>query len=321
MYIPRSYLSTIYGILGEPQGRLTLTTAVPVLTSAVTAATTVYYTPYVGSLVPIYNGSFWVPLSITELSLVLDSDSGHTGYHQSGKNFDLFIFNDSGTVRLASGPAWTDDTTRADALTRLSGHLVNNASIVLRFGSAAGNTKTVLANRALYVGTFRASANGQTEFSFGGLAASGTEAKLYLWNCFNRCITQAVVRDSTNSWTLATGNIRAANGSSTMRVSFVVGQKEDWFNAEYGCSGIPGATGAITAGVGYNSTTAFSGSFRHYALVSGVQSPISGWDAEQPFGYNYFQAMESSQGTTSTFYGDANVPTYVQNGLTMMGTF
>src|SRR5262245_18934383 len=74
-----------------PQGRLTLVSGTPVLTSDQTAKTTIYYTPYVGSVAPFWDGTSWELASIAELSLALDSSSGHTGYHQSGKNFDLFV--------------------------------------------------------------------------------------------------------------------------------------------------------------------------------------------------------------------------------------
>ena len=136
---------TTAGGLVLPQGRLTLTTAVPVLSGNVAAATTIYYSPYIGELVPIFNGTGFIPTPFAELSLALDSDSGHTGYHQSGKNFDLFVINDGGTIRLASGPAWTDDVTRAEPVSRLNGILVSDASIVLRFGISSGNTITYTA--------------------------------------------------------------------------------------------------------------------------------------------------------------------------------
>ena len=44
---------------GVPQGRLSLSTGVPVVSSSVGGANTVYYTPYLGPYVPIYNGVKW----------------------------------------------------------------------------------------------------------------------------------------------------------------------------------------------------------------------------------------------------------------------
>jgi len=54
-----------------PGGRLTLTSGTPVTTSDVTAATSVYYTPYVGNKISLYNGWEWIFHEFSELSLSL----------------------------------------------------------------------------------------------------------------------------------------------------------------------------------------------------------------------------------------------------------
>ena len=149
--------------IGTAQGRLTLTSATPVTTSDVTAATTLYYALYTGDLISIYNGTTWRPYAFTELSVALDSNSGHTGYHQSGKNFDAFVINDSGTLRLCTGPAWSSDTARGTGagtteLEQYLGAWVNKVSLTCRFGSASGNTVSVTARYATYVGTIRTTA-------------------------------------------------------------------------------------------------------------------------------------------------------------------
>ena len=92
-----------------PQGRLTLTTATPVLSADVAAAATVYYTPYVGNLIPIYDGTRFVPTDSAELSNILaDSVTGKAGPAAAGpyQVIDAFVWNDAGTVRLTRGPAW-----------------------------------------------------------------------------------------------------------------------------------------------------------------------------------------------------------------------
>ena len=307
------------GAVVPPQGRLTLTSATPVLTSAITAATTVYYTPFLGRSVPLYGGAVWSNNALDELGLALDSDSGHAGYHQAGRNFDLFVFDDAGTKRLGSGPAWSDDTTRADALTRLDGILVNDAPIGLRHGAASDDVLTVPANRATYLGTFRASADGQTEFSFGGYGSGGVEARLYVWNCYNRRQVGAAVHDTDNTWTLAASAIRAANNSTANRVSFVSGQAEDSYDAAYYVGGLAGVSGQVAAGVGFDSTTAFSGSILRSNLTGGIVL-LTGRYATPALGHHYFQAMEAAQiAGTATFAGDGGVPAYGQNGLHFSG--
>lgn len=153
-----------------PQGRLTLTSGVGLTTSDVVGAISVYYTPFAGALVPIWDGTEFVPHVFTELSLPLDANSGHVGYHSAAGNFDLFIFNDAGTLRLGSGPSWAvgggSTTARGSGagsteLELKNGVWTNTQAITLRFGSASGNTVVVADNSATFVGTFAASANGQ----------------------------------------------------------------------------------------------------------------------------------------------------------------
>src|SRR5690349_20265418 len=55
------------------EGRLTLTTATPITTSDVTAATTLYFTPYKGSYIGTYSGSAWTVATFSEKSITLAS--------------------------------------------------------------------------------------------------------------------------------------------------------------------------------------------------------------------------------------------------------
>jgi hypothetical protein len=61
------------------QGRLTLVTATAIMTTAQTAKTTVYFTPYQGNLISLYSGTLWQSFSFSEISIKLtDAQSGHT---------------------------------------------------------------------------------------------------------------------------------------------------------------------------------------------------------------------------------------------------
>ena len=237
------------GSIVAPQGRLTLTTGTPVLSASVSAAAIIYYTPYLGRSVPIYDGAAWANHEIDELSLALDSDAGHAGYHQASKNFDLFVFDDSGTERLGSGPAWTDDTTRAAGLTRLDGFRVNTATITLRFGSAMGDTVSVPANRATYVGTFRAIANGQTEFVFPVSATTPTAGSFLLWNEFNRTPLGVSLQDTSSSWTYNSTTPREVAGNSTFEVRFVTGAQQTI--ALYAQGNCTASSGSVVIRIGF----------------------------------------------------------------------
>ena len=169
--------------------RLTLTSGVPVTTADVTGASTVYLTPYRGCLVSLYSGSAWAYHTLTEKSIAL---SGLT----SGKNYDVFLHDASGTLTLSLSSAWTDDTTRADALAYRDGVRV----------LASDHTRRL-------VGTIRATGETTTESSllrrfvvneFHPLPISCSVLKLGDWSY------------SGNSW-------RYANNDSSARVEFLCG--------------------------------------------------------------------------------------------------
>ncbi|MGH9960731.1 MAG: hypothetical protein ACREBC_27020, partial [Pyrinomonadaceae bacterium] len=302
-----------------PAGRVTLESGVAVSTTDQTAKTSVLYTPYVGQFVPIYSGAVWTPTVFTELTLALDSDSGHTGYHQSGKNFDLFVVNDAGTVRLGTGPAWTSDTARGTGagtteLERKNGIWTNKVSMTLRFGSVSGNMITVVANQGTYVATVRASANGQTQIKFGSLAANGGEAWLGIWNAYNRVLVAGSVRDNSNTWTYATASYRNLNNSVSNRISFVRGLNEDAMFAQY--AGNTTSSGAVFGGfkVAVDGTSD-NGSFETNA-TSGAYTNIGGntYAGHPGLGFHYLTAMEYASGATVTFGGDSGGSTN-QSGL------
>jgi hypothetical protein len=91
--------------------RLTLTTGVPVTTDDVIGASTIYLTRYRGAHVALWDGSAWglheVPSG--DVSLVL---SGLT----AGKVYDVFLRDAAGTLTLSLSAAWSDGTTRTNAL-------------------------------------------------------------------------------------------------------------------------------------------------------------------------------------------------------------
>lgn len=90
-----------------PQGRLSLTSGVAVMTTDATAQGTVYYVPYTGKYLPIYSGSAWSMLSFgTGISLTLNSTD-----NLLTKLYDIFCYSNSGTATLGTGPAWSNTAT------------------------------------------------------------------------------------------------------------------------------------------------------------------------------------------------------------------
>lgn len=299
------------GVLTPPQGRLTLASGTPVMTTNQSAKTTLYYALDCGNQIPIYDGTALKMMEFSEISAATTDTSKNPAAIGASKVNDWFVWDDSGTLRLTHGPDWTNDSTRSagTALTAVNGIKLNSVAI----------TNGPAASRGTWVGTTRSNGSSQLDWIFGGLAVGGTAAFFYVWNAYNRRDVASISSDSTNSWTLAATSTRSANNSTAMRASFVCGAQEDEFYAGYfgNCAGGSGS-GQGAHGVGFDSTSVFSG-LCGYNSRSDSSLPVGGQYATTTLGAHYFQALESAQiAGTATFVGDAGV-SYHQNGLIFRG--
>jgi hypothetical protein len=244
-------------VVTAPQGRLTLTSATPVLAADVTAATSVFYTPYVGSLVPIYNGASFAPQTFSELTLTLASQ------HSLNSIYDVFAFNNSGVITLVTGPAWTTITAGSGArgtgagttqLTRISGLNVNAVSITGRNGAT---TYSIGANLATYLGTLYIDGTaGQITCH----TSWGQSRKWGVWNAFNKIPILLHAGDSTATWNYTTATFRAANNASANSLTVLAGLPEDPFELSAYSKALNAASAALMEmGIGWNSTTTPSG--------------------------------------------------------------
>lgn len=208
-------------------GRLTLTSGTAVTTADVTGATNIYFTPFGGNSIALYDGSAnWALFNFTELTLGVAATTNTM--------YDVFAYNNAGVVALEA-TAWTNDTTRATALTTQNGVLVKTGATTRR-----------------YLGSYRTTgSSGQTEDSF---------LKRYLWNYYNRVLRPLFVIDTTNTWTYSTAAWRQTNNSTANQVDMVIGVSEDAVIATVkGKFQTSGATARIAySGVGIDSTTATS---------------------------------------------------------------
>jgi len=287
--------------IGIPQGRLTLASATPVMSATVSGATTVYYTPYLGNQTPIFNVAGTTSLGMTtfaELSQATTDATKSPAACAANKNYDLFLWNDAGTLRCTRGAAWTNDTTRATALTRSSGLLVNNGAVTN--GPASG--------KGIYVGTVRTNGSSQIDYIFGASSAGGTAGFLGLWNMYNRRLTSTSVQDSTVSWTYTTATWRQANASNGMQVSYVIGIAEENISAVYtsASSSTSGGSAGITCGVGDDSITSPSGVIGAFTGSASTLSISCGVHRMATVGFHYFAALEMGgiSGGIETWYGN-----------------
>jgi hypothetical protein len=296
-----------------PQGRLTLTTLKPVMDADATAQTTVYYTPFVGNNLPIYNGSIFVDYAFSQLSLALNTTD-----NTNGNIYDIFAWNDAGTLRIGTGPAWTTATAGSGArgtgagtteLAVTNGLYTNANSITLRNGgtSYAG----IAANRATFLGSVYMTANGQTAMAFRpNAAAGGTNNILGLDNAYNRVMYRAQCRDSTASWTYASATWRAANNNNSNRITVLdcLGRtRVETCYSQYAASAILDAAAAIGVNQNSNSATPVLSSFIICPRANNGAQATSGEQWAPILGLSYYQAMEQvGSAVTYSFSGSAN---------------
>lgn len=221
----------VYQANNPPQGRITLTTAVPVLTGAVAAATTVFYTPYVGNIIPLWNGSRFIPEVFSELSNVLaNSAVGNAGpaAGAASSNYDLFVWKSGTSIFLTRGPVWTNATTRSagTAIAQVQGIYVNSVAITNGPGIGYGT----------YVGTIRTDSGGATvSFSPGASTDSTTasNAVVNIWNMYNRREAVIASQYSTASWNYTSSTYQSPNNVAGMRLQVIRGLDEDAVWLEY----------------------------------------------------------------------------------------
>ena len=298
------------GPLVAPGGRLTLTSATPVLTSDVTGATTLYYSPYVHNRIALYNGTGWTIEAFSELSQALSDASKSPAAAASDSNYDMFVWNDSGTLRCTRGPAWSSATARGTGagtteLELLHGVFVNKIAI----------TNGPAAQRGVYVGTIRTNGSTATPMVWKPAAASGGAAcTLYVWNNYNRVRFTAVSRDNKDTWNYATGSFRSTDNSTNNRVHIVRGLQVD--DAEVMAVGSAGndLNIRLMVGLGLDSASHHSDAVVGCGCPVDVNEPVSmiaHYRGDPGLGFHYFQALEWGGGSgTTTWRGD--------NGLEQM---
>jgi hypothetical protein len=269
------------------QGRITLTTVVPVTVSDVTAATTVRFTPFRGNKIGLYDGSTtWKVRTFSELSLSLGSDAANTPY-------DLFCYDNSGTPALER-LAWTNDTTRATALVLQDGILVKTGATTRR-----------------YVGTYRTTGTvGQTEDSF---------ANRLVWNYYNRVRRGLRVTEATSSWAYTLATFRQARATTTNQVAVVVGVAEALLSLRVRAN-VANTSGGVNVAVGIGedstSTVATGCLMQMVAAGANIIAAASAELEKYPaVGYHFYPWLEYSTATgTTNWQGNAGV-SYVQSGI------
>lgn len=250
-------------------GRLGLHATDAYYTSDITAATTLYYIPTAGSSISFYNGATWDILNFTTASIAIPATTN--------TNYDVFAYNNSGTIALEL-TAWTNDTTRATALTEVNGVYVKSGATTRRF-----------------LGTIRTTGvSGQCEDSL---------KRRFVYNHYNRRYKPFNALIPTASWTYSSTTWRAVNANTTVgegRVELVVGHPGGIY-AYFMASADQDHTGSsyvnIAVGVDITNNYTFPGNFGTSDSSEGAQN-TGVYDFYLTAGYHFVQQVERANGAT-----------------------
>jgi hypothetical protein len=250
-------------VFNIPGGRLTTESGVAISTVDRTNQGTLYYTPFIHNNVNTWNGTAWQAKTFSEISLSLTITSG--------KNYDVFV--NSAATALSLSSAWTNDTTRADAL-----------------GTQDGVTVLASDHTKLWIGWVRASGTNVTEDSEGG-TVTNVGGKRFVGNAYNQVTRALGVIDTAASWAYELSAIRQAHGISGNKVEYVTGYATDMVEATLMTSVV--SAGSVGSGIGIDTTTSFSGIM---AIMSAAATSIipltANYKGTPGLGYHYISWNE-----------------------------
>lgn len=278
---------------GICDGRLTLTTGVPINTSA--TGGTLYFTPYKGKNVSLYDGSSrWIVKTFSELSIAVPN--------LANTNYDVFVYDSAGTTTLEL-VAWTNDTTRATGIVLQDGVYVKSGTATHR-----------------YLGSVR-SGSGLYSAAIVDSAVCGTHVGRYLWNYYNRIDLNMFTLEVTDNWTYSTATWRQANGNANNQLEFIIGVSENAVSVDaLGLATNSGSTlRAVYTGIGVDVTNANSANLYDSQNVSDTlgQFGHASYKGLPGVGRHFITWLEKGAGSdTQTWYGDGGGT--VQCGLNGM---
>lgn len=251
-------------VITPPQGRLTPSTGTPVLTASVTGAGTIYYALHNGNRAPIpdKDGFGLVMREFTELSQALTDNTKSPAAAGAHSCYDLFLWDDAGTLRCTRGPAWTRAQTftvtiASPAVFTATAHgLLEGMPVVL---STTGALPTGLAAATVYF----VIAAGLTANAFEVSATLGGSA-------INTSGSQSGTHTVTDS------NIVRGTGAGTTELTRLSGL---WVNANAITNG-PGASKGLYVGtIRTNGSSTVDMIFGGTGAAGGESSSLGVWNA------------------------------------------
>lgn len=281
-----------------------------VLTNDAAAATSVYYTPYTGSLVSIPDGSTYTAYTFSQLTLALSA----TLQAASGI-YDAFAFVNSGNAAIGFGPIWTAGGGSVTAgfcargtgaastqIERLGGLWTNSVSITLNNGAT---TYSVGVKSATYLGSvFIDATAGQVTCH----VSAGQARKWGVWNAYNRLPISLTERDPSSA-TPYSGTWRQFNADATNYINVFSGLAEENFDLQFldycSGSGVPDDFLGLN-GIGINSVVPVGRTgINSITGANNAGDMVAIYTLPPRLGINQILPLQNGETGTPTFAGGA----------------
>ena len=322
-------------------GRLTLESGVPIPTAEITglSAQTLYFTPYKGNSISLYNGSYWNTHTFTEKSLSLSPCGRSEGYNNdpaAGSNIELTMTNTSGflvgdTVYVTSsaGSEYTVITvvhvnTHITVSSLAKNHTVGgivwgklpydifiyDTGYKLELSAVAWTNKTTRATELVLQDGVYCQYENLTKRYLGTICTTevgGTSeqslSRAFVWNLYNQ-VSLFLWATPLGYANYTTGTWRPMNNVTTTgltRVEFVVGLDGCMLDVINACMTYNSTSVYAALGIGLDSTTLCNGA-QIYGGVASVAQSISTafYKRYSPKGHHYLQSMQWSQAAGTT---------------------
>ena len=281
-------------------GRLSLESGVPVSTSNQTAKTSVYFMPYHGNKISLYNTdtTLWTVHEFSQLTFAL---SGLT----ADRNYDLYVYSVNGVVTVDNNglTSWGTGATSRDA----------GVALELQDGVLVKKD----AHNYRYIGTIRTTGTtGQCEDSF---------TKRLVWNAYNRVDRSMYYLPSASSWTYEVAAWQQRDNTAASQVECVAGQDGDNITVDvwgYSQNASAATTKFMSVGIGESADTPATGCILVPATadVADSQKPSSAHlRKHKSEGYHVYKWLEwATAGHTVTWFGTNGTSSIRQSGLSAM---
>lgn len=249
------------------------------------ANTTVYFTPWMGNRVALWNGSGWVIHTLTEVSLALGTVTADLPY-------DFFLYDNAGTLTLEK-VAWTSGTARATDIVLQDGVWCKSGALTRRL-----------------VFTLRTVSTTAAEDSQGWVGIKPIRG-LSTAHKPSRVRREMYIFEATGSWTYATNTWRQANAATTNQFDLVccLPDCELDLTLMVGCQ--DPNTGAADIAIGEDSTTAphrLTVGARAFANSINISLDQPAFLRKLPAAGNHYYAWleRSPTAVTVTYLGDTS---------------